>query len=367
MNDLTKDAGRRPNCDLLIYILGLSGGAGRNAVNYANTLADAGLRVALAYGSGKGWGLDASLDSRVTRCCLKSARNLRSIPALTALLRRTDPARALVIGPSNMVPFRISALLAGYSGPVDWRVSNSPTGLLAGYPGWKRAVKKPMFARALRRADRLIALNPALARELHETWQVPRDRITVIPNGVALPNMSERPAPRVPPVILCVARLQPQKDHATLLRAFALLRKRKACRLQLAGDGSLKTELERLTDKLEIRSEVDFLGHVHETTELYLQASITVLSSRFEGFPNVLIESLAHGTPVVATDCPSGPAEVIDSPSVGLLCEPGNADQLADRLEQALDTEYRPEDLRARAAVFSDVETARLIRTMYCS
>ena len=339
---------------LLIFLLKLSGGAGRNAVLYANILAGAGHRVTLVCGTTQGQGLEEGLDPAVTFHCMRAPRSLRSILPLAGVLRRTSPSHALVIGPTNMAGFRAAAVLAGFRGDVLWRISNSPLGLLASYPRWERALKKPVLAWDLRNASRLIALNSAMATELRTVWRVPDDRITLIPNGVALPEGTDgRPEPKDPPVILCVGRLQPQKDHDTLLRAFALLAKRRRCRLRLAGDGPLWSDLEALATRLGIADRVEFLGHVSDTGALYRQARVTVLSSRFEGFGLVLIEALAHGCPVVSTDCPSGPADVIDSPEVGFLARVGDPEDLAEKIEAALDRHFDPTRLLSRAEHFS--------------
>ena len=365
MHDAGPAAAPSSHCDILIHVHGLSGGAGRNAVLYANTLSASGWKVTLAYDHDKGEGIDATVSPDVTLTYLKARRTLAAIRRTAAELRETRPARALVIGPTNMVRVTAAAILARYDGKIDWRISNSPLGMLTRRTGLRRILKTFFFRKLMHRTERIIALNHDMARELTEHWGVPGQRVSVIHNAVRLPEQAARPAPSQPPVILCVARLHPQKDHATLLRAFALLRQRRDCRLQLAGDGPLRADLEHLAQQLGLERDVSFLGHVTDVAPLYRSASVTVLSSRYEGFGLVLIESLAHGTPLVATNCPTGPAEVINSPAVGLLCEPGNAAQLADCLDQALSTEYQQKDLLARAADFSEAETARRIRSLY--
>jgi glycosyltransferase involved in cell wall biosynthesis len=214
--------------------------------------------------------------------------------------------------------------------------------------------RKAIFAWAFRHTGRLIALNAAMSAELRSIWHVPDHRIMVIPNGVTLhKDANRRPEPTDPPAILCVGRLQPQKDHDTLLRAFAHLAERRPCRLLLAGDGPLQPKLERLAATLGIADRVEFLGHVEDPGPLYAMARLTVLASRFEGFPNVLIEALAHGCPVVSTDCPTGPADVIDSPEIGLLARVGDPSDLAEKLDSALDHHFDPSFLLARAEHFS--------------
>lgn len=338
---------------LLIYLLSLSGGAGRNAVIYANALADAGLKVALVCGTTKDEGLEQALDTRVSLRLLGARRNLLALPGLIRALRAIRPARALVIGPSNMAPFTLAAIVAGFTGKVMLRVSNSPIGMQAIYSPPKRMLKRWSFRRALRRAHRVIALTRDMVDELAQVWSVPRAHIHHIPNGVTLPDTPSVRSPDDPPMLLCVARLAPQKDHETLLRAFAILRRKHDCRLVLAGGGGERARLEELAHNLGIADDVTFLGHVADVAPLYRRARLVVLSSRHEGFPNVLIEALAHGCPLVATDCPTGPAEVIDSPEIGLLARVGDAEDLADKLATALDRDFDPSRLRERAEHFS--------------
>lgn len=350
---------------LLIYLLALAGGAGRNAVIYANVLARAGHSVCLVCGTTKGERLEEKLDPRVALHHLGTRRNLRALPGLTRTLRRVQPERALVIGPSNMAPFAIAAKAAGFHGEVILRVADSPTGMQTVYPPITRLAKRWSFTRYLRRASQVIALTQDMAHELEHHWGIAHTRIHYIPNGVPLPASPVVRAEDDPPVLLCVARLAPQKDHESLLRAFAIVRGSRNCRLVLAGEGRERHRLETLAQNLGIANDTMFLGQVADVTPLYRRARLMVLSSRHEGFPNVLIEALAHGCPVVATDCPTGPAEVIDSPEVGLLAEVGNPESLAARIIEALDRSFDTVLLRARAEVFSEDRLHARIRALF--
>lgn len=338
---------------LLIYLLSLSGGTGRNAVLYANILMAAGHRVAIVCGTTGGEGKERGLDPRVSLHLLGARRNALALPKLIRLMRRLAPTRGMVIGPSNMLPFTLAALAVGFRGEVVLRVANSPLGMQAAYTPMLRWLKRTSFSRVLPRADKVIALTRAMEQELLQVWHVPAERMHFIPNGVALPDHPPTRAPEDPPILLCVARLAPQKDHVTLLRAFARVRQARPCRLVLAGDGRERAALESLAATLGVADAVQFLGYVTDVAPHFARARLVVLSSRHEGFPNVLIEALAHGCPIVATDCPTGPAEVIDNPEVGLLARVGDAEDLAEAITKALDRSFDPERLRARAGDFS--------------
>jgi glycosyltransferase involved in cell wall biosynthesis len=156
-----------------------------------------------------------------------------------------------------------------------------------------------------------------------------------------------------PPYILCVGRLEEVKAFHHAINAFALVaNKRQNLRLKFVGDGSLKTTLLAQAAGLELEGRVDFEGFQSDVIPFYESASLTLLTSSYEGFPNVLIESIVLGTPVVSFDCESGPREILDYGRYGKLVEPGNIAELA----AAIDSVYsNPNqfDLAQRAGFFS--------------
>ena len=124
-----------------------------------------------------------------------------------------------------------------------------------------------------------------------------------------------------------------QKNHALLLRAFALL-ERPDARLMLLGNGELEPDLRRLAAELGIADRVIFAGFHPDPTPFYRTADLFVLSSDYEGFGNVIVEALACGTPVVSTDCPSGPAEILADGEFGALVPVGDAQALARAIDR---------------------------------
>jgi glycosyltransferase involved in cell wall biosynthesis len=158
--------------------------------------------------------------------------------------------------------------------------------------------------------------------------------------------------PGAPPVILAVGRLTLQKDFPTLIRAFARLRARRSARLVILGEGELRDELEALVAELGLTADVALPGFVDNPFSWMRGSALFVLSSAWEGFGNVLVEAMACGTPVVSTDCPSGPAEILENGKWGRLAAVGDAEALARAIAEALD-DPNPPDVRARAAFFS--------------
>jgi glycosyltransferase involved in cell wall biosynthesis len=153
--------------------------------------------------------------------------------------------------------------------------------------------------------------------------------------------------------VLGVGRLVPQKDFATLVRAFARVRARRSARLLVLGEGPGRCELERLAGELGVACEVRFAGRVESAPAYMARAAVFALSSAWEGFGRVLVEALAVGCPVVSTDCPSGPREILEDGAFGPLVPVGNAEALAEAIEAVLDRPPERSALVKRAEAFS--------------
>ncbi len=132
-----------------------------------------------------------------------------------------------------------------------------------------------------------------------------------------------------PPVIIAVGRFHPQKNFPLLLEAFAEVRLRYSkARLLILGDGAERPKLEALVKKLGLSGSVEMPGFVANPYAYMRRAKLFVLSSDYEGLPTVLVEALACGCPVVATNCPSGPDEILQGGKYGQLVTPGNKEEL---------------------------------------
>ena len=138
------------------------------------------------------------------------------------------------------------------------------------------------------------------------------------------------------PVILGAGRLTAQKDFGTLIRAFARVRREIDARLVILGEGEDRQALETLIHDQGLRDRVDMPGHVENPFKYMARATVFALSSRWEGPGHVLIEALALGTPVVSTDCPSGPREILFDGRAGLLAPVGDSDAIASAILEVL-------------------------------
>ncbi len=217
-----------------------------------------------------------------------------------------------------------------------------------------------------RHADRIIAVSPEVAEDIRCLADVPRERVIVLPNPSIPADVNERarqPVDHVwfvrpdPPVIASLGRLVRIKDYPTLLRAFARLHRDRRCRLIIFGDGNKRQELLQLAQDLGIGADFDLPGFVPNPYAYISRAALFVLSSLREGSPNALIEAMSVGTPVVATDCPSGPRSLLQDGKLGPLVPPGNVRALADAMRRTLDSPPDPAVLRKAVACYRAMES----------
>ncbi len=148
-------------------------------------------------------------------------------------------------------------------------------------------------------------------------------------------------SPGVAPVVLGVGRLTRQKNFGTLISAFARLRATKPARLIILGEGEERSHLENLVQERGLAGDVELPGFVQNPYAYMHRAAVFVLSSIWEGLPNSLIEALACGCPVVSTDCPGGPAEILDRGKYGHLVLPGDPESMAEAIGKVLNGDKR--------------------------
>jgi glycosyltransferase involved in cell wall biosynthesis len=210
-----------------------------------------------------------------------------------------------------------------------------------------------------RSADHIVAVSEGAADDLARTVKIRRDRIATIHNPVlgqefeaAASEPVEHPwvASGVP-LLVSVGRLSEAKDYPTLIRAFARVREQLRARLLILGEGDRRVEIEGMIRRSGVGGEIGLLGHVRNPIPWVKAADVFVMTSKREGFGNVLVEAMATGTPVISTDCPHGPAEILENGKWGVLVPVGNEEAVANAILDVLRSETV--DARVRACDFT--------------
>lgn len=299
----------------------------------------------------------------------KPARTLAYLPALARYLRERRPDALLAAAPSQNLEAVWAKRLAGTATRVLVSERTVPSQMLATSSLWRNRFLPPLMFRTYQQADVIVSVSQALGDDLAQVTGIPRARITTIYNPVVGPEIerlaaepAEHPwfAADGPPVVLGVGRLSEQKDFPTLVRAFALARARRPARLVIFGAAkdsakteARRTEIKALAAELGVGEDVDAPGFTPNPFAHMARAGAFALSSRYEGLPGVLIQAMACGCPVVSTDCPSGPLEILEGGRFGPLVPVGDATALAAAIEQVLASPLPAARLKARAREFS--------------
>ena len=316
----------------------------------------------------------SELHPEVNVVALGSRRVLTSVSPLARYLKRSRPSAMLsAMRDTNIVALWSKRLTRAKTRLVV-REANTLSVSAAGAVSIRGRLLPWLARRFYPWADEIVAVSEGVARDLQRSTGIAPGRISVLQNPVVTPDITSRAAEPAghdwlahngPPVILGVGRLAPQKDFDTLIRAFARLREQTAARLIILGEGPLRGELESLAARLGIADDVAMPGFVRNPYSWMSRAAVFVLSSRWEGFPNVLVESMACGTPVVSTDCPSGPSEILENGAWGPLVPMGDKNALAEAIASTLRNQLHPRDLISRASKFSVAEsTKQYLRVM---
>lgn len=337
------------------------GGAERVMLNLACSFAEQGLSVDLVLVKLEGSYL-AQLPPQVRVVNLGDRRLLLSLLALMKYLRRERPTVLL----SAMDDVNVVALLIRRLAGVDTRIVVSAHNNLSEESQNATEMKRRLTPFLVRWfypwADAIVSVSQGVAEDLASITGLPLECIHVIYNPVVTAKLLEKGMEQLdhpwfasgePPVILGVGRLTKQKDFPTLIQAFALMQQSYSARLMILGEGEEQAHLETLVRELGLEEAVAFPGFVANPYAYMAQASMCVLSSAWEGFGNVLVEAMAVGTPVVSTDCKSGPAEILENGQYGRLVTIGDVKGLAEAIISTLVSPIDSEVLRQRALKFS--------------
>jgi len=351
------------NKDSKIAFYGFRGGEGGIShvmLNLMNAVAATGVQVDLLLHATDIPELDrVRSDIRVFR--LGEGGSFKRALALSWYLRAEKPFALLVNRERANRTAVLARMLARSPVKLVIRVGMAISKALERRSLFKRLTRKWGMVYCYRRAEVVIANAEGVATDIQDILGLPRERIRVLDNPTVTSDLLEQsrePAdhpwlqPGSPPVVIGVGRLARQKDFPTLLKAFGILRGERDCRLLILGEGKERSALEQFASDLGLQQEVAFPGFVANPFKFMSRSALFVLSSAWEGSPNVLIQALGLGVPSVATDCPGGAKEILADGKYGPLVPVGDPEALARAMRSCLDAPHPPEFLRQGAERF---------------
>jgi glycosyltransferase involved in cell wall biosynthesis len=341
------------------------GGAEQVVVNIVNGLADRGYPAELVLSERKGELLSQVASGiSIVELPPKPAQPLgvaTHLPALTVYLSRKEPTVLFThLTQASVVALSAKRLL-------DVETAVIPTHHAASGVSTDRSIKRTAVRQLTRRlypsADRIIAVSKCVGDTVAADLSVDPRRISVLHNPVEVASIQKQAATPVDhkwiedddtDVVLFVGRIADQKDLRTWLRAFKTVHAQHPdLRGVIVGQGPRRNDIIEYAAELGLDDIVSVPGYVDNPFRYMAQASVFLLSSHSEGLPTVLIEALACGCPIVSTECPCGPREILGDGRYGGLAPVGDVDRLAESVVAQLDDPVPSETLRRRAMDFS--------------
>lgn len=367
MNASASADGRR--LAILVAFSG-TGGVESGILNLLPAFLEAGVAVDLLGIFKKGLPERLPLDHPGFRIIALNVRHTHLIlPALVRYMQNNPPAVLLVAKDRAIRMAVVARAISRAKVRLVGQLNTHLSAALAGKPALQRWWRTFPMRWFYTHADLVVAVSQGVAEDTRRLTGLPLDRIPVIRNPVIGPDLYEKSRRPVDhpwftpdagvPVIVGMGRLTAQKDFATLIRAFARVREKSPCRLAIFGEGSDRPKLEALAAELSIEEDFFLPGHVGNPFAYLSKSALFVLSSRWEGSGNVLTEAMALGIPVVSTDCPSGPAEMLAGGRFGPLVPVGDDEALAEAILRTLDHPAEPAILRNAVAEYTVARSAQ--------
>jgi glycosyltransferase involved in cell wall biosynthesis len=337
-----------------------SGGADRQVVELARSFAGLGHWVDLVAG-------EVNTPFEIPAGARLVVLGGRSLPRLTTglarHLRREQPDLLIASKERGNTVAPLARVLARAPTRVVLRLATHLTLAAANRARFIYRLIPSAARLTYRLADDLVAISAGVARDAERVLGLPEGRVRVIHNPVDVARVRAEATRAVDhpwlqpdsdaPVVIAAGRLSAQKDFSTLLRAFARLRETTDARLLILGEGKDRIQLEAEVKALGLAGSVQLPGYTTDLAAHMARGRLFVLSSRWEGFGNVITEALAVGASVVATDCESGPREILAGGRYGMLVPVGDDAALAEAMRISLATPVDRSRLQERAAVFT--------------
>lgn len=317
------------------------GGAQRAMLNLSRGFSARGIEVHLVLSKATGPYLN-SIPKEVKLVDLGAGRVITSLPALVGYLRREKPEAILsTLGHANLIALWASRF-SGVSVKTVFREATTVSRSLTALPKLRGLMLLQLARWFYPYADGIIATSHGVENDLIDCVGVSKNILETIYSPIQMPEILEKSHQPVQhawlinatdePVVLSVGRLHEAKDYPTLLEAFSLVLRKHKAKLIILGEGRERSNLESMVRRLGIQDDVDMPGFEINPYSYMSAATVFVLSSAWEGLPNALIESMAVGTPVIATDCKSGPREILNNGKYGKLIPVGDVNALSESI-----------------------------------
>ena len=336
---------RRPKHIALAIASLHGGGAERVVVNLAAELLEQGNQVDLVLVRAEGV-LMADVPLGIRIIDLGQSRALKALPNLVRYLRAERPDVML----SALDHMNILAVLARFLSGVMTRVVVSAHMLPSNEYCKDKSIYGIFFLMLMKwsyiKASAVVGVSKGVCNDIMQTFQIDAHNLSYIYNPIINQKLKKMGFCKInhrwfrsqkAPVIIAVGRLAIEKDYSTLIRAFRLVRNERPAKLLILGEGEERANLQALIALLELTDDVELAGFVPNPFAFMTKSEIYILSSKREGFGNVVVEALALGCCVISTDCPGGPKEILQDGMFGLMVPVGNIDAMAKALMSTLD------------------------------
>ncbi len=346
------------------------GGVERMVLNLARGFLNLGCEVDLLAIRDKSAYLSA-IEPKIQLVKLGANHALGAILPLAFYLRDKKPRALLAAKDRASFAAVMAKKLSGSDCRLVARLGTTVSAALDGSSSVARVIRFQMMRFTYANVDVAVAVSRGVAEDLVKITSCSSSKVHVIANPVITTDFYEKAKEVVShhwfekderrscPVILGMGRLTRQKDFFTLVRAFAMLRQEMSCRLLILGEGRDREEIWALARELSVSEYLVMPGFVTNPYPLLAQSDLFVLSSAWEGSPNALTEALALGVAVVATDCPSGPREILQGGRVCPLVPVGDVKGLFEAMKKMLLSPPQKDALKQAASEYTQEASAK--------
>lgn len=324
------------------FLLSLNfGGIEANTIRLANSFCKSGYKVDLVVGH-SGGDYQKRVDNGINIVNLKKKSLIKMALPLLRYLRKNKPKVIITGGEGANILLGIMKKLM----PSQKVIISIRTNLSTEYRESNNRKKKllfPFFSKVLyKNVDKIVTVSKGVANDASEFLGYPLEKFNVIYNPIVDEGLLELMNEEVEhewldndnyKVLLSVGRLVKQKDLVTLIKGFKLAKQKdNSLKLIIIGEGPEKSKLVSMVKEYNLEKDIVFQGFVQNPYPFMKKADIFILSSQWEGFGNVLVEALATGVPIISTDCPSGPSEILDHGKYGKMIQVGDYNHLSEEI-----------------------------------